>query len=311
MIRPLALPPEPRVALVAPAGPLPPEAVDRALGRLREWGWHPMVGRNSRGRWGYLSGTDEERAADLQDAIDSPDNDAIWCLRGGYGTMRIIDRIDWAPLLRRPRPVIGFSDNTVLHLALRRAGMVSFHGPHPAVEALPSFSIDLLRRLVTETQPAGLLAFPAREGRAETLVGGVAEGRLVGGNLVLLAAAAGTRWALEARGAILFLEEVGEAAYRLDRLLTQLRLSGALEGVRGVVVGALSECPDENSPTTPPLSQLLLDRLGDLGVPVARGFPFGHQPDNWTLPLGVRARLDASRGTLELLEPAVRPRPSS
>jgi muramoyltetrapeptide carboxypeptidase len=266
------------------------------------------VGRNSRGRSGYLSGTDEERIEDFAAALGSESNDAIWCLRGGYGTLRIIDRVDWTPLLRRPRPLIGFSDNTVLHLALRRMGLVSFHGPHPAGEDLPEFSSHLLRRLLTETAAIGTLPFPDDRGHAETLVPGVAEGPLVGGNLVLLGAAAGTPWALQGEGCILFFEEVGEASYRLDRLLTQLRLTGALHGVRGVVIGALSDCPDEGSPDTPPLSEMLLDRLGDLGVPIARGFPFGHQPENWTLPVGVRARLDATAGTLALLEPAVEKR---
>lgn len=306
MIRPAHLPLHPRVALIAPAGPLPEGAVDRAIARVRSWGWEVEEGRNSRGRRGYLSGTDDERRADLQAAIDSPENNAIWCLRGGYGTMRIIDRIDWTPLLQRPRPVIGFSDNTVLHLALRRLGLVSFHGPHPAGEELPDFSSRLLRRLLVDTTAAGTLPYPDVESeRVETLVPGVAEGPLVGGNMVLLAATLGTPWALDARGSILFLEEVGEASYRLDRLLTQLRLAGALDGVRGIAIGALSERPDEDSPESPPLSELLLDRLGDLGVPVARGFPFGHQPDNWTLPVGTRARLDADEGTLALLEPAV------
>ena len=130
---------------------------------------------------------------------------------------------------------------------------------------------------------------------------------MLGGNLVLLSATLGTAWSLQADGALLFIEEVGEATYRIDRLLTQLRLSDALRGVRGVIVGALSECPDEHSEESPALGELLIDRLGDLGVPVARGFPFGHQPENWTLPVGTRARLDATAGTLELLEPAVDP----
>lgn len=278
--------------------------MDRAVARLHGWGWEPDLGRHSRGRNGYLSGTDDARLADFQAALASTDNDAIWCLRGGYGTMRIIDRIDWGPLHDRPRPLIGFSDNTVLHLALRRRGLISFHGPHPAAEELPEFSSSLLRRILSYPEPLGTLPFPESGGRAETLVGGVAEGPLVGGNLVLLAATIGTPWEVQAAGCILFFEEVGEASYRLDRLLTQLRLSSALRGVRGVAIGALSECPDEGSAETPPLSEMLMDRLGDLGIPVARGFPFGHQPENWTLPVGVRARLDATEGTLRLLESA-------
>lgn len=307
MIRPPLLPPDARIALVAPAGPLAPEAVDRALHRVRAWGWTPLPGKHARARHGFLAGTDAQRAADLDAALRSPDNDAVWCLRGGYGTMRILDRVAWGALAERPRPLIGFSDNTALHLAAWHHGVVSFHGPHPAVADLPPFAEDSLFRLLREPGPAGLLPFPA-DGptRGRTLAGGVAEGPLVGGNLSLLAATVGTRWPLRAEGAILFLEEVGEPVYRVDRMLSQLRLSGALEGVAGVVVGAFSECPDEGAEGLPSTEEVLLDRLGDLGVPIASGFPFGHVPASWTLPLGVRARLDADAGTLELLEPTGR-----
>lgn len=308
LIRPTALPRDARIALVAPAGPLTTEALERAVARVEAMGWTPLLGRNSRGRRGYLSGTDDERLADLQAAIDADDNDAIWCLRGGYGTMRIVDRVNWDPLLRRPRPLIGFSDNTALHLALQRRRLISFHGPHPAAEAFPHDSLSLLRRVLTDPRPAGELPGPLADAGVTTLVPGEAEGRLVGGNLVLLAAMIGTRWAPRARGAILFFEEVGESLYRLDRLLTQLRLSGTLRGVRGIAVGALSECPDAGDAPEEALASLLLDRLGDLGVPLAFGFPFGHEADNWTLPLGLRARLDADAGTLALLQGAVRRR---
>ena len=279
--------------------------MDRAISRVEAAGWQPLPGRNSRGRRGYLSGTDDERLADLQSAINAPDNDAIWCMRGGYGTMRIVDRLDWEPLLRRPRPLIGFSDNTALHLALRRRRLVSFHGPHPAGEDLPEFSSGLLRRLLTDPRPAEELPFPEGAARAETLVPGVAEGRLVGGNLVLLAATLGTPLAMRGRNAILFFEEVGEALYRIDRALTQLRLAGAFRGVRGIAIGSFSECGAPGEEDSTALAGLLLDRLGGLEIPIAWGFPFGHQDNNWTLPLGVRARLDATRGTLSLLQGAV------
>ncbi len=307
MIRPPALRPGSRVALVAPAGPLAEGAVDRAAERVRAWGWEPVLGDFCRGRCGFLSGTDDERAADLQAALRSPDNDAVWCLRGGYGTMRILDRIDWEPLAERPRPLVGFSDNTALHLALFRRGVVSFHGPHPATPELAEFSRDGLLRVLTHAEPAGTLPFPAGgPRRGDTLAPGVAEGPLVGGNLALLAALAGTPWALRARGAILFVEDVGEPSYRVDRLLSQLLLSGALEGVAGVAVGAFSESPDEGKPEYPSAAEVVAERLGPLGVPMAAGFPFGHVDESWTLPLGVRARLDAGAGTLELTEPAVR-----
>ncbi len=309
MIRPRALRPGARVSLVAPAGPLAPGAVDRALVRVEQWGWVPLAGDHVRGRHGYLSGTDEQRAADFSRALLSEDNDAIWCLRGGYGTMRILDRLPWEALRERPRPLIGFSDNTALHLAAQRAGVISFHGPHPAAEDLPRFAIDGLMGTLTGTAPEGPLPLPlSGDGAARqpvALVSGRAEGPLVGGNLSLIAATLGTPYAIRAEGAILFLEEVGEPVYRIDRLLSQLLLAGVLDAVAGVVIGAFSECPDEFDDFTPGPAGVIADRLGYLGVPVATGFPFGHIAENWTLPLGVRARLDADAGSLTLLEAAV------
>ncbi len=298
------------MALVAPAGPVAAEAVDRAVARVAEWGWEPRLGAHARGRHGYLSGTDQERAGDFNSALRDPTVDALWCLRGGYGTMRIVSEIDWNALSARPRPVIGFSDNTALHLAIQRRGIVSFHAPHPAAPDFPPFSAQLLRRALTELEPAGPLPFPSGgPARATTIARGIAEGPLIGGNLSLLAATLGTEVSLRPRGALLFLEEVGEAGYRVDRLLTQLRLAGLLRDVAGVVVGAFTDSPEDGSETTS-TEEILRDRLGDLGVPVACGFPFGHIAANWTLPVGVSARLDADAGTLTLLEPAVDPGPS-
>jgi len=305
MIRPPALRPGARVALVAPAGPLADGAVDRAAERVRGWGFEPVVGEHARKRHGYLAAPDPERAADFNAALRDDSVDAVWCLRGGYGVMRILDEIDWTALARRPRPVIGFSDNTALHLAIRRHGVVSFHGPHPATEELTRFSADGLLRALTVAEPAGILPFPDDGERAETIAGGVAEGPLVGGNLSLVASTLGTPYAIQAAGALLFLEEVGEAAYRVDRLLSQLRLAGVLGAAAGIVIGGITEVPDEGSEHVPLIEEVLHDLLGDLGIPVAYGFPFGHVDDNWTLPVGARARLDAGAGTLELLEGAV------
>jgi len=303
MIRPPALKPGARVALVAPAGPLGDGAVDRAVERVLGWGWEPVPGEHVRKRHGYLSAPDADRAADLNAALADDSVHAVWCLRGGYGVMRILDAVDWRALERRPKPVIGFSDNTALHLAIQRLDIASFHGPHPATEELTAFSADGLLRALTSTDAAGILPFPEDGARAETITGDAAEGRLVGGNLSLVAATLGTPYAIDARGAILFLEEVGEAPYRVDRLLSQLRLAGVLDGVAGIALGGFTETGmDEDSPG---VLDVLRDLLGGRGVPVAHGFPFGHVDDNWTLPVGARARLDADAGTLALLEPAV------
>jgi muramoyltetrapeptide carboxypeptidase len=148
MIRPPALGRGSRVALVAPAGPLAEGAVGRAAERVRSWGWEPLPGRAAARRHGFLAGTDAERLADLNAALRDRDVDAVWCLRGGYGTMRLLPHVDWAALRERPRALIGFSDNTALHLAIQRIGLVSFHGPHPATAEMTEFSERVLRRVV-------------------------------------------------------------------------------------------------------------------------------------------------------------------
>ncbi|HEX6371270.1 MAG TPA: LD-carboxypeptidase [Longimicrobium sp.] len=303
MIRPPALRPGARVALVAAAGPLPEGGVDRAIARVASLGWEPVAGEFCRRRTGYLAGADQERAADLNRALRDPSIGAVWFLRGGYGTMRILDALDWDALARHPKALIGFSDNTAVHLAAQRAGVVAFHGPHPHTVEFPDFTRDELLRVLTVPEPAGVLPFPSAGGRAETVAGGVAEGPLLGGNLSLLSATLGTPFAIRPEGAILFIEEVGEHPYRLDRLLSHLRLAGVLSAVAGIAVGGITESPVIDG--APLAAEVVRDALGGLGVPVAMGFPFGHIDDNWTLPMGVRARLDADAGTLALLEPAV------
>lgn len=258
----------------------------------------PVVGAHARESAGYLAGSDAQRRADLHAAITDPAIDAIWNLRGGYGTMRLLAALDLATLEQRPKAYIGFSDHTAVHLALYRRAVVSFHGPHAGAETT-EMTEQSMRHVLFNPEPAGVMDMPASH-EAFTLVSGVAEGPLVGGNLSLLAAMAGTPAALNARGAVLFVEEIGEPPYRIDRLWTQLVLSGALEGVAGLAFGQFSDCGDDVAP-------LLAGFAETLGVPTLAGLPFGHEPDNWTLPIGVRARLDADAGTLALLEPAVTP----
>jgi muramoyltetrapeptide carboxypeptidase len=300
MIRPKRLGAGSRVALVSPAGPITPERFESALAQCASFGFEAVPGTNVHARSGYLAGSDTERAADLQNAIDRPDVDAIWALRGGYGVMRIIERIDFHGLIERPRAFIGFSDNTVIHLALARAGIVSFHGPH-AGAAMPPVARDCFERVLMCADAAGKLPLYDGADSVVSLRGGVADGLLIGGNLALLAATCGTSLQLSARGKIVVIEDVGEPLYRADRMLTQLALSGALEGAAALAFGRFTEMTESASET----AALLGEFAGQLDVPAVFGLPFGHVDDNWTLPFGVRARLDAGACTLALLEPAV------
>lgn len=306
MIRPPSLQPGDRVALIAPAGPVDETRIATALGRCAALGLEPVPGRSIRRRTGYLAGADPDRARDLADAVRA-DVAAIWALRGGYGTLRTLQHLDLEPLLRSPRAFIGFSDNTAVHLALLRMGLVSFHGPHAGSEHFPPATEAVFRRVLGTPEPAGVLA--AAEVGPVTLVSGAAEGPLVGGNLALLAATCGTPYQPDTRGAILFIEDVAEPLYRVDRMMMQLRLAGLLDGVAAVAFGEFTSMPDPVHPAAASgeacLEELLGEIVAPLGIPAVLGLPFGHGRENWTLPLGVRARLDAGAGTLALLEPAV------
>ncbi len=314
LIRPPGLSRGSRIALVAPAGPLlDRDDLARAEGLCRALGYEPALGRNTGERHGYFAGTDDQRLADLNDAIRDPDLAAIWCIRGGYGTTRILDRVDFDALGRRPKPLIGYSDITaVLNAATRHTGVVTFHAPM-ARAAMPPFSRRHFERVLAGHQPAGRLERlpePAgvllpRENRIVTLRGGVAEGPLAGGNLTLLQCLLGTPHFPDLDGAILFLEDVGEDLYRVDRMLAHLRLAGALDRLAGLAVGRFTELKRATPDGALGYDEVLATYFLPLGIPAAYGFPIGHIDDQWTLPLGVRARLDADAGELDLLEAAV------
>lgn len=297
MILPPTLKPGDRVALVAPAGPLAESAIETALRRCRDLGLEPVPGASIRARSDYLAGPDEARAADLQAAI-AGDSAAIWALRGGYGTLRTLRHVDLGPLTHRPRAFIGFSDNTAIHLALLARGIASFHGPHAGFTHFTETTERAFRAVLMEGGAPGVLPMP-EEYRPVPLVRGTAEGPLVGGNLAMLAAVCGTPYQPDTRGAILFLEDVDEPPYRVDRMITQLRLAGLLDPVAGIALG-------DFSPPEPGVDAVLRDLLAPLGVPILAGLPIGHGRENWTLPVGARARLDADGASLEILEPTTR-----
>ena len=283
-----------RVALVAPAGPLrDPEELDTAVANARSLGWEPVPGAHVLARRDYLGGADAERLQDLNAALADDDVDAVWCVRGGYGSMRILPHVEWASLARRPRALIGFSDVTALHAgASTRCGLVTYHAP-TARGALTEFSrASLVRAVVEGRDPCG------RADAARTVRGGHAQGRLVGGNLALLAALVGTPFAPDYRGALLVLEDIGEPAYRIDRMLTQLRLSGALGQIAGLVVGHFTEAAPGHELSPHTLDALLVEAADVAGVPAIVGAPLGHIDDQWTIPLGATARLDADALTL-------------
>lgn len=297
---PRALPANARFAIVAPAGPARLDA-----GKAEHWfaqrGYQCRIYPGASQAEGYLAGSDEQRLQDLHDAFAAADIDAILCMRGGYGSMRLLDRLDLALIQRNPKPLVGYSDITALHTALNRhAGLVTFHGAMLNADLLgnkqePTVS-SLLAQLGGRLGAGDSIAHPAAWPLTRVQPG-VASGRLVGGNLSLLGATLGTVAELDSRDSILFIEDVNEPLYRVDRLLTQLRLAGKLAGVKGVLVG------DFAGITVAAMTALLQDIFGPLGVPVLAGWRSGHCDPNVCLPLGARVRLDADRQTLVLEQP--------
>lgn len=292
------------VALVAPAGPLSnDEEFARAEQIVSSLGLVPRLARHARNKRGYLAGSDEERAADFNTAARDPQVRGIFALRGGYGTMRILDAVDYEALAADPKVVLGYSDLTALLNAItQRTGLVTFHGPVAALSEFTQNEIAWLRRAVMLAEPLGELA----AADSSILAPGNACGRIAGGNLSLVAALVGTRYEIDTAAALLVLEEIEEAPYRIDRMLTQLRLSGALARVTGVLVGECANCDvDEQHPYAEmSLAKTLHDRLADLAVPVLTQLPIGHAGEQWTLPIGVQARIEDGR--LFIDTPAVR-----
>ena len=293
---PSPLAPGARVGLVAPAGPCRDAGdVDRSIENTRSLGWEPVVGAHALECDGYLAGSDAHRLDDLNRFAADDTIDAVWCIRGGYGTMRLLDGLDYHAWRRRPRALLGYSDITALHASIgARAELVTFHAP-TARSTLTSLARSSLLEAVTGSGP-----YVIRSERATTLVAGRARGRLVGGNLALVSALIGTPYALRFAGAILVLEDVNESVYRIDRMLTQLRLSGALGDVAGIVFGQFTDIPDEPANAERPLRRALAEAAERRGVPCLSDFAVGHVDDQFTIPLGATVVLDADAGTLTI-----------
>jgi muramoyltetrapeptide carboxypeptidase len=293
---PPALGPGARVALVAPAGPLrDSDELARSVAHAESLGWEPVPALHVMRREGYLAGSDAERLLDLNAAIQDDRVDGIWCVRGGYGAMRLLRDLDYDAMRRRPKPLIGYSDITALHAAFGvHSNVVTLHGPTARGE-LTDFSRDsLVRASIAQRDPCGVAA------EARTLREGRAEGRLVGGNLALLAALVGTPYAPDYDGAILVVEDVGEPVYRVDRMLRQLELGGALARVAGIAFGHFTEVRDGDDSAARGLDTVLREAADLAGVPAVAGIPLGHIADQWTVPLGARAELDADRCALRV-----------
>jgi muramoyltetrapeptide carboxypeptidase len=304
------------VGIVAPASSTSnPKDIDRYCAALKHLGFRPKLSTNIRKRLGFLAGTDQERADDLMAMFADREVKAIFCLRGGYGSARLLQLLDYQFITKHPKIFTGFSDITSLHCALlTRSKLISFHGPtlntDPTTDKAPKFLKQSLLRTIMEPVAAGNIREGYSQKTISVLRNGAAKGRLVGGNLSILCTTIGTPFQPPFKNNIVFLEDVGEEPYRFDRMLTHLLNAGLLQEAAGIAVGINHDCEDSKAPKTKEYRQTLQDvlaeRLTPLGIPVVAGLPFGHIRMNATLPVGIQAELDGENGNLIIAESAVR-----
>ncbi|MEO3947062.1 LD-carboxypeptidase [Gorillibacterium sp. CAU 1737] len=303
--KPRALKPGDTVAIASPASPGDADALAKAATYLEELSLRVRFGETFRLRRGYLAGSDEQRADELNAMFADPGIKAILCSRGGYGTARIADRLDYELIQANPKIFWGFSDITYLHTAIRqRTGLVTFHGPMLVdLTKQPVHRLTLASfALLFSTVP---FRFPEEESPLDVLVEGEAAGELVGGNLALLTSTLGTPFELDTAGKLLLIEDIHEPPYRVDHMLNQLRLAGKLDDAAGFVVGDFSDSAPRNPEESLTLREVWNDYLVPLGKPCMSGFSIGHCSPNVAVPLGVRAVLRTSQRELAFVEPAL------
>lgn len=284
-----------RIAICSPAGIIQPQKVHGAVRVLQEMGWEPYVGKNAFGRWGTYAGTDQQRYADLETAILDPTVKAIMCSRGGYGAVHLLERLNRLPLRDNPKWVIGFSDISALHALLHKHGIASIHG-HMTGHLSSSGGSDndsLALFDILRGQPVGY-DFPAHKYNRE----GFAAGTLLGGNLSVIADLIGTPYNVIKPDTILFIEDVSEPVYKIERIIYQLRLSGVMERLRGMVIGKFTEySPDADNSS---MEAMIHNLTSDYKFPIAFGAPIGHVSHNIPLMVSAPAELSVERNTVYL-----------
>jgi muramoyltetrapeptide carboxypeptidase len=304
IIKPKALPKKPTVQLVTPGSAITRSQFEKTVESMESLGFNLKFSDNIRVRSGFLAGTDEQRIQDMMDGFKDDAVDAIICGRGGYGTGRLLSQLDYQIIRANPKIFIGFSDITaLLNSFYSQIGLVGFHGPVAASE-FNDFTADCLLDIIQKGK-----SIKVRNDDSKPIYEGTATGKLTGGNLSILCSLIGTPYEVNLDGHILFLEEVGESSYRVDRMLTHLRNAGKLNNVKGIVLGYFTNCDlkeeDKNFEFSISLDEVFKDRFAGLNIPVAKGFPIGHEAHNATIPMGIMAELDADKGTLKMLESAV------
>jgi len=291
------LKPNDQIRIISPSGSIDPVLIDGAINVLTSWGFKVTEGQYARSEYGRFAGTPEQRAGDLQQALDDTDVKAIMCSRGGYGAAQIIDRIDFTGFIKSPKWLIGFSDITILHNAISNMGIASIHGiMAKQLTELPveSEQVKNLRNILTGNLPA--YTIPGEEYNRI----GQAQGKLTGGNLSVLMGLRGSQYDLTYKNAILFIEDIGEKPYQIDRMIQNLRFSGVLKQLSGLLLGQFSDC-DEDPLMMQSISGLIFDAVKDYDYPVGFNFPAGHVDNNFPIIIGANVTLRVTKNSTELI----------
>lgn len=301
MAKPRALKPGSTVRIVTPASPLTMEKISFAISLMEGWGLKVEFGKHTFDADHHLAGSDSDRAQDQTDAFLDDNVDMVLCSRGGYGCARLFPFLDLNRLASSNKLFGGFSDITTLHLAFNQLGLPTLHCPMPLTLSVPraDWVIESFRAAIFGENP-----IPVAADKGKTVVGGIAEGITTGGCLCLLTDSIGTPFPLSCEDKIVIIEDVDEAPHRIDAMLTHLLNEGSIKRAAGIVVGEMTRTDDRTDEGIggKPWKEILRERLGHLGIPMIVDFPLGHAPQMLSLPLGIRARLDASQGTLTYTE---------
>ncbi len=293
------------VGLIAPGSPVSPEKFERALSNMKQLGLKVKYNDSALFNYGYLAGTDQQRLDDLHGMFANDEVDAIWCLRGGYGCTRLLPYINYKLIKKHPKILIGYSDVTALLIAIQqKTGMVGFHGP-VATSVFTDYALTGIRATLMENNINHIIKAADFDHPKAIINPGIARGCLTGGNLSLLAAMAGTKYEMESKGKIIFIEDIGEKPYRIDRMLTQLLQAGLFKNAAGIALGVFDDCEAKPNDNSLSLIDTLKDRLSGLNIPVYYGMPFGHINDQCTFPVGIKAELNANEGTIRFLQAPV------
>ncbi len=301
------------VGIISPAGPtFKKEDLSRVESSLSSFGLRVRFGRHVLSKHGYLAGKDEERVSDIHEMFADNGVNAIMAMRGGWGSNRLLDKIDYDLIRKNPKIVIGFSDITSLLIAINaKTGLITFNGP-VATSKWGGFTSKWFKKILMEGERVSMQnplrkpdGSPNNFHKITTINSGIAEGKLIGGNLTAISSMLGSDYLPDWKKSILFLEEVNEKIYRIDRLLTQLKLAGVLDKLSGIIMGKCIQCEPSKITQSLSLEEVFADRFKPLGIPVYTGAMIGHIERIFTLPIGVKARMNADTGTIELLESAV------